>query len=184
MSNDQIKLTSNDPIFDDIRPCRDDEVQSELKKIISDDLVLNSILKFRYPVAYKPFSFILKPLVKAYLAKKIKNIKTIRDFQLIVADFVKNMDYKSHGELDSVAKRLKNEDDIRDKLNQRMNKEKADADYREKYEKAKKEAKASEARQKEAEKQAKKEAEKQAKKEAKSTKAKQKEPEQEEPSPI
>lgn len=63
MSNDQIKLTSNDPVFDDIRPCRDDEVQSELNKIVSDDLVLNSILKFRYPVAYKPFSFILKPLV-------------------------------------------------------------------------------------------------------------------------
>ena len=95
MSNDQIKLTSNDPIFDDIRPCRDDEVQSELKKIISDDLVLNSILKFRYPVSYKPFSFILKPLVKAYLSKKIKNIKTIRDFQLIVADFVKNMSKKT-----------------------------------------------------------------------------------------
>ena len=95
MSNDQIKLTSNDPVFDDIRPCRDDEVQSELKKIVSDDLVLNSILKFRYPVAYKPFSFILKPLVKAYLSKKIKNIKTIRDFQLIVADFVKNMSEKT-----------------------------------------------------------------------------------------
>lgn len=95
MSNDQIKLTSNDPVFDDIRPCRDDEVQSELNKIVSDDLVLNSILKFRYPVAYKPFSFILKPLVKAYLSKKIKNIKTIRDFQLIVADFVKNMSEKT-----------------------------------------------------------------------------------------
>ena len=95
MSNDQIKLTSNDPVFDDIRPCRDDEVQSELKKIVSDDLVLNSILKFRYPVSYKPFSFILKPLVKAYLSKKIKNIKTIRDFQLIVADFVKNMSEKT-----------------------------------------------------------------------------------------
>ena len=87
-SKDLAKLTSNDPIFDDIRPCRDDEVQAELQKIISDDLVINSILKFRYPVVYKKLSFLLKPFVKAYLRQKITKIKSIRDFQNIVASFV------------------------------------------------------------------------------------------------
>ena len=43
-TNDINKITSNDPVFDDIRPCRDDEVQSELNKIISDEMVINSIL--------------------------------------------------------------------------------------------------------------------------------------------
>ena len=57
-TNDINKITSNDPIFDDIRPCRDDEVQSELNKIISDDLVINSILKFRYPIFSKKFAFL------------------------------------------------------------------------------------------------------------------------------
>ena len=28
--------TTDDPIFDDIRPCRDEEVQTEIAKIISD----------------------------------------------------------------------------------------------------------------------------------------------------
>lgn len=87
-SKDLAKLTSNDPIFDDIRPCRDDEVKAELQKIISDDLVINSILKFRYPVVYKKLSFLLKPFVKAYLRQKITKIKTIRDFQNIVSSFV------------------------------------------------------------------------------------------------
>ena len=31
------KLTTADPSFDDIRPCNDSEVQSELSKIISDE---------------------------------------------------------------------------------------------------------------------------------------------------
>ncbi len=90
-SKDLAKLTSNDPIFDDIRPCRDDEVQAELQKIISDDLVINSILKFRYPVVYKKLSFLLKPFVKAYLKQKITKITSIRDFQNIVASFVEKV---------------------------------------------------------------------------------------------
>ena len=34
------KITTYDKIFDDIRPCRDDEVESELNKIISDEMVI------------------------------------------------------------------------------------------------------------------------------------------------
>ena len=84
-------ITTNDPIFDDIRPCNDSEVESELNKIISDKMVINNILKFRYPLLYKTFGFALKPFVKAILKKKVAHIKTIKDFQDIVADFVKKM---------------------------------------------------------------------------------------------
>lgn len=85
------KITTYDKIFDDIRPCRDDEVESELNKIISDEMVISSILKFRFPVIYKKLGFILKPFVKILLKKKISQIKTIKDFQVIVANFVKKM---------------------------------------------------------------------------------------------
>ena len=89
MEQTELKLiTSNDSIFDDIRPCNDNEVQAELNKIISDDLVLNSILKFQYPVLYKRFSFILKPFVKLYLKQKIKKILTVKDFQKLGATFM------------------------------------------------------------------------------------------------
>lgn len=90
-TNDLNKITSNDPIFDDIRPCRDDEVQSELNKIISDDLVINSILKFRYPIFSKKFAFLLKPFVKAYLRNKVSKITSIRQFQEIVSTFMKKV---------------------------------------------------------------------------------------------
>lgn len=85
------KLTTADPSFDDIRPCNDSEVQSELSKIISDEMVINSILKFRYPLTCKTFGFLLRPIVRAYLRKKASHIKTIHDFQQIVANFVDNM---------------------------------------------------------------------------------------------
>ena len=92
MEQTELKLiTSNDSIFDDIRPCNDNEVQVELNKIISDDLVLNSILKFQYPVLYKRFSFILKPFVKLYLKQKIKKILTVKDFQKLVAAFMEKV---------------------------------------------------------------------------------------------
>ena len=85
------KITTYDEIFDDIRPCRDDEVETELNKIISDEMVISSILKFRYPVIYKKLGFVLKPFVKIFLKKKIAQIKTIKEFQVIVANFVKKM---------------------------------------------------------------------------------------------
>lgn len=92
MEQTELKLiTSNDSIFDDIRPCNDNEVQAELNKIISDDLVLNSILKFQYPVLYKRFSFILKPFVKLYLKQKIKKILSVKDFQKLVATFMEKV---------------------------------------------------------------------------------------------
>lgn len=91
INTEEKKITTYDEIFDDIRPCRDDEVESELNKIISDEMVISSILKFRYPVIYKKLGFILKPFVKIFLKKKIAQIKTIKDFQVIVANFVKKM---------------------------------------------------------------------------------------------
>ncbi|MGN1281374.1 MAG: 1-acyl-sn-glycerol-3-phosphate acyltransferase [Succinivibrio sp.] len=90
-NKDNTTITTNDSIFDDIRPCNDNEVQSELNKIISDRMVINSILKFRYPFFYKSFGFILRPFIRLILKKKISSIKTIKDFQQIVANFVSKM---------------------------------------------------------------------------------------------
>jgi len=90
-NNDTAQITSGDPVFDDIRPCNDSEVQSELEKIISDDMVLDNILKFRFPVIYRNCSFILKPFVKLYLKNKVSKITSIRQVQDIVASYVRKM---------------------------------------------------------------------------------------------
>jgi hypothetical protein len=80
--------TSDDPVFDDIRPCRDSEVRQELLKIVNDKTVIDSIMKFRHPVLAKRFGFMFAPMVKAYLARAVSSIHTIDDFQKRVADFM------------------------------------------------------------------------------------------------
>lgn len=86
-----LKITSADPQFDDIRPCRDDEVREQLAGICEDRMVINSILKFRYPVLSKGFSFLLVPFVRAYLKKKVSSIHTIADFQQRVAGYMRHV---------------------------------------------------------------------------------------------
>lgn len=84
-------LSSADPSFDDIRPCTDAEVQAELNKIVQDKTVIDSILKFRYPILSKHLAFMLKPVVKAVLKHKISKVKTIDEFQRQVADFMNHI---------------------------------------------------------------------------------------------
>lgn len=84
-------LSSESAEFDDIRPCRDDEVQSELQKIIADKQVLSSILKFRYPILARHLSFILTPLLKKLLAARASKLHNVSDFQLQVASFMEHM---------------------------------------------------------------------------------------------
>lgn len=92
MSLKPVEITSSeDPIFDDIRPCRDNEVQAELHKICSDQELLQGIINFRYPLLSKFCPFLLKPLVRRFLEQRCANINTIADFQKRVADFMHHM---------------------------------------------------------------------------------------------
>ena len=87
---DRKPLTSGDPYFDDIRPCTDAEVRSELSKICRDQTVLQGIINFRYPLLSKLCPFILKPVVRSYLTKRTDNIHTIAQFQDRVANFMEH----------------------------------------------------------------------------------------------
>ena len=83
--------SSEDPRFDDIRPCRDDEVRQALEQVMADKAVISGILRFRYPFLARHFSFVLVPLVRQILRRRVANIHTIADFQRRVADFVEHM---------------------------------------------------------------------------------------------
>ena len=85
------KLSSDDPIFDDIRPCRDDEVKTELAKICSDKSVLDGILRFRYPILSKWCGLVLRPLVRRYIKNYCDKINSIADFQDKVAAYMRHM---------------------------------------------------------------------------------------------
>ncbi len=88
MAVQPIAVSSDDPIFEDIRPCHDSEVSTELMKICNDRELLQGIINFRYPTLSKLCPFILKPLVRQYLIRSCSQIKTIADFQKKVAGFM------------------------------------------------------------------------------------------------
>lgn len=88
--NDQV-MTSNDPSFDDISPCRDDEVRNELLKICEDKTVISSILRFRYPLFSGALSFLLAPFIRRYLKRTVASIHTIADFQDMVKKYMEHV---------------------------------------------------------------------------------------------
>ncbi len=75
--------------FFDIEPYKDEDVPAALERIINDDEFINAIIKYKYPVLSQCFSRPLRFIVRKHLRKKKwSGIKTIRDVQLQVADYM------------------------------------------------------------------------------------------------
>ena len=77
--------------FDDIRPYNDTEIHEVLIRIINDDECLSLILRLRFPRLSCYLSFILKPLLRYFLARQIKNIYSVEAFQTHIGRYVKQM---------------------------------------------------------------------------------------------
>ena len=76
--------------FDDIRPYRDDEVEQVVKKLYQQDELIEGMAEFKFPRLFKSAPQIAKGIVRAFVKKKVKPIKTILDIQHIVgAEFKK-----------------------------------------------------------------------------------------------
>ena len=78
-------MSSEDAIFDDIRPCRDDEAPQELAKIAQDESLITGIVRLRFPTLSKYLGPVLRFFVRRYIHKQLAQIKTIQDFQMLVA---------------------------------------------------------------------------------------------------
>lgn len=90
--------SSEDAIFDDIRPCRDDEAQHELEVIANDEALVNGIVKLRFPKLHKYFGPLFRFKVRSFIRSTLKNVHTIEDFQQLVAKaVVKMMDSTTDG---------------------------------------------------------------------------------------
>lgn len=83
--------SSDDAIFDDIRPCRDEEVDHELEVISQDDTLVKGLLKIRYPILHRWFGPLLRPIIRSHVKRMVSNIHSIADFQLMVASYVDRM---------------------------------------------------------------------------------------------
>jgi 1-acyl-sn-glycerol-3-phosphate acyltransferase len=72
--------------FEDIRPYRDHEVEVVVKTLHQQDELIIGMAKFRFPMLYNSIPFIAKSIVRAFVKKKSKSIKTILDIQHLVGD--------------------------------------------------------------------------------------------------
>lgn len=84
-------VSSEDAVFDDIRPCRDDEVHAELEKIRNDESLIRGIVRLRYPVLSKWCSPVLRMLVRRSVSKAVDSIGSIHDFQMQIAEYMRSM---------------------------------------------------------------------------------------------
>lgn len=83
--------SSDDAVFDDIRPCRDEEVDHELEVICQDETLVKGLLKIRYPILHRWFGPLLRPLIRSHVKRLVANIHSIADFQKMVATYVERM---------------------------------------------------------------------------------------------
>ena len=85
--------------FEDIRPYRDDEVEAVVKNLYKHDELILGMAEFRFPKLFKSSPIIAKSLVRAFVKKKAKSIKTILDIQHIVGEELTKILVKTAGEI-------------------------------------------------------------------------------------
>ncbi|MDF1692430.1 MAG: 1-acyl-sn-glycerol-3-phosphate acyltransferase [Zhongshania sp.] len=77
--------------FAEIRPYHDDEVAPVLAKLLVDPEMLNIIASLRLPRLNKALPWLVRPLVRWYLAREMKGIANVGDFQWVVKGYMDAM---------------------------------------------------------------------------------------------
>jgi 1-acyl-sn-glycerol-3-phosphate acyltransferase len=77
--------------FDDIRPYNDDEMLPVFRRVIADNEFIDLIGRLKFPKFYNWAKYALRPLLRCMLARNIKKLATIFDFQRIVERYLGNM---------------------------------------------------------------------------------------------
>ena len=80
----------NDP-YKEIRPYRDDEVGQVLFDLLHNNEFVDAITQYQFPKASKWFGFILRPIVKQFLAARMGDIDTVRGVQILVESYMNKM---------------------------------------------------------------------------------------------
>ncbi|ASK79542.1 acyltransferase [Paraphotobacterium marinum] len=81
-------LDSNSDIFKEIRPYHDDEVNGAIKNLINDQEFLDLIMHAKFSIHNKKLIKIITPLLKFFLKVKFRNIKTVKQVQDQIANYM------------------------------------------------------------------------------------------------
>ena len=82
--------TDQDP-FSDIRPFKDTEVAAVLNALLHNDELVGAISHYKVPKLYHWLPKFTKSMVRIGMARQFGDIDTVRDFQSVVAGFMKKM---------------------------------------------------------------------------------------------
>lgn len=84
-------MTNPQDPYKEIRPYNDEEVGDVLRNILHDDEFVSAVTRYQFPKMAHRFGWCLKPFVRIALAAKVSEVDTIRDFQMVLANYMKKM---------------------------------------------------------------------------------------------
>ena len=77
--------------FENIRPYDDHEVKPVISRLVQDKEFLQTLISFRYSACPKFLEPLLCPIISWYLRRRVKNISTIHDLQIMIESYVQKM---------------------------------------------------------------------------------------------
>ncbi len=77
--------------FDDIRPYSDAEVVPMINRLLKNKEFLTAVTRFRFPTLSNFLVPLMLPIVRHYVAKQVREIKTIDDVQVLIKRYVDRM---------------------------------------------------------------------------------------------
>ncbi|WP_432471175.1 1-acyl-sn-glycerol-3-phosphate acyltransferase [Amphritea sp. HPY] len=80
----------NDP-YQNIRPYHDSEISDVLNRLLRDDELISAITRYQFPNMAGLLGWLLKPVVRIFLAQKMGDITTVAGFQSLVASYMEKM---------------------------------------------------------------------------------------------
>ncbi|MEH6444832.1 MAG: 1-acyl-sn-glycerol-3-phosphate acyltransferase [Oceanospirillaceae bacterium] len=92
-------MNSEQDPYSDIRPYKDTEVPAVLNALLHNDELVGAISHYKFPKFYQYLPNITKKVVRIGMARQFGEIDTVRDFQSIVAGFMKKMIGRTTGKI-------------------------------------------------------------------------------------
>ncbi|MDZ7902050.1 MAG: hypothetical protein U5L01_05680 [Rheinheimera sp.] len=74
--------------FDDIRPYNDAEIPNAIEQLVSDQEFIGAIVNYRFGSKAPWLTAVLSPLVKWYLRRHWRSLRTVQDVQLYLAKYL------------------------------------------------------------------------------------------------
>jgi 1-acyl-sn-glycerol-3-phosphate acyltransferase len=77
--------------FDDIRPYSDAEIAPIIDRLLKNKELLAVITRFRFPSLPKFLVTLMLPFVRFFVAKQVAQVKTVKDFQILIKSYLDRM---------------------------------------------------------------------------------------------